>query len=93
MQWCASLIEGRVWRPDRFGDFHDVKAHGVGRADCARYSTMVADRELRLAGYEVFRFGAEELYGDEVHEVLKKFFEDLFVRRGVLVRTATPSAQ
>jgi hypothetical protein len=37
-------------------------AHADGRADPVAYGRMVAaDRELRLAGYEVYRFGGVEL--------------------------------
>ena len=47
-------------------------AHEDGQADGIRYATMVAaDRELKLAGYEVFRFGAEELLADTAREVVK----------------------
>ena len=38
-----------------------------GMADPQRYARMAAgDRDLRLTGYEVYRFGAAELHGDEV---------------------------
>jgi very-short-patch-repair endonuclease len=37
-------------------------ADETGRADSQRYADMVAeDRELRLRGYEVYRFGGAEL--------------------------------
>ncbi|WP_027535529.1 hypothetical protein [Bradyrhizobium sp. WSM3983] len=43
------------------------------------YSEMVsADRELRLAGYEVYRFGANELVGDGAEKVMHDFFDKLF---------------
>lgn len=43
------------------------------------YADMVsADRELRLAGYEVYRFGANELVGDEAEPRIMDFFEKLF---------------
>ena len=43
------------------------------------YSEMVsADRELRLAGYEVYRFGANELVGEGAEKVIQDFFEKLF---------------
>jgi hypothetical protein len=42
---------------------------------------MRADRELKLSGYEVFRFGATELQDPgPAHEVLQPFFADLFRR-------------
>lgn len=43
------------------------------------YADMVsADRELRLAGYEVYRFGANELVGDSAEQRITDFFEKLF---------------
>lgn len=43
------------------------------------YADMVsADRELRLAGYEVYRFGANELVGDGAEPKIADFFEKLF---------------
>jgi very-short-patch-repair endonuclease len=43
------------------------------------YSEMVsADRELRLAGYEVYRFGANELVGDRAEALIVEFFDKLF---------------
>ena len=43
------------------------------------YADMVsADRELRLAGYEVYRFGANELVGDGAAPGITDFFEKLF---------------
>lgn len=50
-----------------------------GKADCTKYAEMVAaDRELKLAGYHVFRFGAVELDGEKGKEIVKKFFDSLF---------------
>jgi len=43
------------------------------------YADMAsADRELRLAGYEVYRFGANELVGDGAEPKIVDFFEKLF---------------
>ncbi|RWO78283.1 MAG: hypothetical protein EOS18_19015 [Mesorhizobium sp.] len=43
------------------------------------YADMVsADRELRLAGYEVYRFGANELVGDRAEAGITDFFDKLF---------------
>lgn len=43
------------------------------------YSEMVsADRELRLAGYEIYRFGANELVGDGTEKKIQDFFDKLF---------------
>jgi hypothetical protein len=49
------------------------------RADPRRYAEMVrADRELRLAGYEVFRFGGYEFVNDDAaKEMLRTFFGEL----------------
>lgn len=59
-------------------------ADTAGKADVQRYAQMVkADRELKLAGYEVFRFGAAELQADTAKADVKDFFEALFKRYGV----------
>ncbi len=61
-------------------------ADDVGRADVVRYAQMVAaDRELKLAGYHIFRFGAHELLGDSAEATVKLFFESLFRKYGVYV--------
>jgi hypothetical protein len=50
---------------------------------------MVAtDRELKLAGYEVYRFGSEELKEDTGRRLVKKFFDTLFKRHSVFVPPA-----
>jgi AbiJ N-terminal domain 3 len=49
------------------------------------YADMVsADRELRLAGYEVYRFGANELVGEGAESRIADFFEKLFRLHRVL---------
>lgn len=50
-----------------------------GRASPPRYAEMVsADRELRLAGYEVYRFGGHEIADrHQAADILDKFFDDL----------------
>ncbi|CAN96795.1 hypothetical protein sce6626 [Sorangium cellulosum So ce56] len=54
-------------------------ADANGRADPAAYAKMAAaDRDLRLAGYEVYRFGAAELVGPEGEEAVAAFFRELF---------------
>jgi hypothetical protein len=59
-------------------------AGSAGNADVQRYAQMVrGDRELKLAGYEVFRFGAAELQVPTAKEDVKAFFEALFNRYGV----------
>jgi hypothetical protein len=54
-------------------------ADGEGRASPARYAEMVAaDRELRLAGYEVYRFGGHEIANRrQAAGILDKFFDNL----------------
>ncbi|MCM5689747.1 hypothetical protein M8037_13205 [Sinorhizobium meliloti] len=50
----------------------------------ALYSDMVsADRDLRLTGYEVFRFGSNELVGNNYAQRLTVFFERLFRFHGI----------
>lgn len=42
---------------------------------------MRGDRYLKLAGYEVFRFGATELQDrEQARDLLQVFFTDLFRR-------------
>ncbi|RCS21937.1 hypothetical protein DUT91_21255 [Phyllobacterium salinisoli] len=48
------------------------------------YADMVsADRELRLSGYEVYRFGANELVGNGAEQRITGFFDKLFRLHGV----------
>jgi AbiJ N-terminal domain 3 len=56
-----------------------------GRADTARYaSNMRGDRDLKLSGYDVFRFGATELQDrGSARILLGCFFADLFRRFNV----------
>jgi hypothetical protein len=65
----------------------DGKQHYAGDGDVAdprRYAEMVsADRQLRLAGYELYRFGAAELVADSGETCVKAFISDLFRRHGV----------
>ncbi|WP_371786932.1 hypothetical protein [Streptosporangium subroseum] len=53
-----------------------------GRASPRRYAAMVAeDRDLRLKGYEVYRFGGDELIGSSVTlPMLDAFFDRLAIR-------------
>jgi hypothetical protein len=52
----------------------------AGRPDPAVYAKGArADRELKLARYEVFRFGATELQNTgKAEPMLRQFFTDLF---------------
>jgi hypothetical protein len=48
-----------------------------------------ADRDVRLSGYEVYRFGGGRLEGDRGKEILVDFFTRLFEKheiRGIDVR-------
>jgi len=61
-------------------------ADNNGAASPHAYAAMMAaDRDLRLAGYDVYRFGAYEL-GGEVG-VVADFFERLFTLHRVDVPT------
>lgn len=62
-----------------------------GRADTKRYAEMVrVDRDLRLRGYEVYRFGGAEFYNDQntpeenAISVVKDFFTALFKQHEIL---------
>ena len=56
-----------------------------GKPSLARYADMVAaDRDLRLAGYEVYRFGANELTGHGSAERIEVFFRRLLRKHAVL---------
>lgn len=53
-------------------------ADASGAASPARYAEMVSeDRSVRLAGYEVFRFGGAELTGEAGRELVREFFDRL----------------
>lgn len=55
-----------------------------GSPSPAKYAEMVAaDRQLRLAGYEVFRFGGAELQREEDKVNVARFFLDLFAQHGL----------
>jgi hypothetical protein len=49
-----------------------------------RDPSMRGDRDLKLSGYEVFRFGTDELNDwQQARTLLQQFFTDLFQRFGV----------
>ena len=55
-----------------------------GRPSPRLYAEMAAaDRELRLLGYEVFRFGGHELSGSGNKAILRRFFDQLLMKHGV----------
>ncbi|SCX71758.1 hypothetical protein [Variovorax sp. EL159] len=59
-------------------------AQSDGQADPRLYAHLAAgERELKLAGYEVYRFGGAELQPSNVAEVAKSFFHALFKRHGI----------
>ena len=46
---------------------------------------MAAQREMSLAGYDVYRFGAKELYDPAIGKrKVRAFFEGLFSKYGIL---------
>jgi very-short-patch-repair endonuclease len=56
----------------------------TGEPSLTKYAEMVqADRDLRLLGYEVYRFAANELVGAESGAVVKSIFERLFRKHNV----------
>ncbi len=66
------------------GKHHYATSNGL--ADVQRYAEMaMADRDLKLAGYEVFRFGASELQTPDAKARVKNFFKAVFKRYGVPV--------
>jgi hypothetical protein len=55
-----------------------------GTPSLALYAEMVsADRELRLTGYEVYRFGANELVGPQAVSTIERFFSGLWARHSI----------
>ncbi|WP_314223550.1 AbiJ-related protein [Streptomyces zaehneri] len=63
------------------GSQHYTRDHGR-TPDTAKYAEMVAaDRDLKLRGYEVFRFGHDELKRlDAAQDLLRQFIPDMFRR-------------
>ena len=55
-----------------------------GKPSLAAYSEMVlADRDLRLAGYEIYRFGSNELVGAAAGALIEGFFDRLWVQHKI----------
>jgi AbiJ N-terminal domain 3 len=73
---------------------HHYASPGGERPDPARYADGVrGDRDLKLSGYEVFRFGAAELQRrNQARDALRPFFQDLFRRFSVSVPAAGPAS-
>jgi very-short-patch-repair endonuclease len=65
----------------------DGKQHysdNEGKATPQLYAEMVAeDRRLRLSGYEVYRFGAYELNGNNADTLIENFFRQLFKKYSI----------
>jgi very-short-patch-repair endonuclease len=56
----------------------------TGEPSLGKYAEMVrSDRDLRLLGYEVYRFAANELVGAAASDVVKSMFERLFRKHNV----------
>lgn len=56
-----------------------------GQADPEAYTnTVQGDRELRLRGYEVYRFSHHELMAADGEQIIYSFFERLFCRHNLL---------
>jgi len=57
-----------------------------GSASSVRYAAMVReDRELRLAGYEVYRFGGHEFVeAQDPAKMLRSFYTQLLTRHGAV---------
>jgi very-short-patch-repair endonuclease len=54
-----------------------------GRPSLAAYAEMMrADRDLRLIGYEIYRFGANELVGTRADDLARDFFNRLLRQHG-----------
>jgi hypothetical protein len=63
------------------GKQHYSSGERLENPDPGRYAEMVReDRALRLRGYEVFRFGANELTDDGAVEAVNAFFDALLER-------------
>ncbi|MCZ4093436.1 AbiJ-related protein [Sinorhizobium psoraleae] len=55
-----------------------------GEPSLAAYAEMVsADRELRLAGYEIYRFGSNELVGGGASGLIERFFDQLWAQHKI----------
>lgn len=61
-------------------------ADANGKASVDKYAEMVeANREMTLAGYEVYRFGGKEFWDEQVAKRrVKSFLKDLFQKYGIV---------
>ncbi len=72
----------------------DGKQHySVGDVSSPKlYAEMVeADRDLRLLGYDVYRFGGAELHGESGESVVREFFFRLFEKLGIRRQPVVPT--
>ena len=62
-------------------------------ASVEKYAGMVsAQRELTLAGYEVYRFGGKELQEESsAKHLVKSFFKELFSKHGIIDYSGVPA--
>ncbi|MGW4476065.1 hypothetical protein ACWENQ_40905 [Nonomuraea sp. NPDC004354] len=67
----------------------------IRRPDTRKYSEMVTeDRRLRLEGYEVYRFGGQELTGSKGTHITREFFARLLARHEIaLPEPAQPRSE
>jgi very-short-patch-repair endonuclease len=75
----------------------DGKRHHAepdGQASAKKYGAMLcADRDLRLAGYDVYRFGAEALSRTASESLVAEFFEQMFRLHHVEVAATKQTAK
>ncbi|EFO0759726.1 hypothetical protein DYP13_23560, partial [Escherichia coli] len=58
----------------------------TGRASKSKYADLVAaDRSLKLAGYDIYRFAGVELHHDDASYKIKYFFDALFKYHGIKI--------
>ena len=59
----------------------------TGRASRSKYADLVAaDRSLKLAGYDIYRFAGVELHHDDASYKIKCFFDALFKYHGIKIK-------
>lgn len=59
----------------------------TGRASKSKYADLVAaDRSLKLAGYDIYRFAGVELHHDDASYKIKYFFDALFKYHGIKIK-------
>jgi hypothetical protein len=78
-----ALIEHDLVHEDRSKDRAAIGVRAVLPSPEVYADTVRADRELRLQGYEVYRFGGHELHAADGEALVGDFFERLFRRAGL----------